>query len=76
MGPRPLRPRRLDVLNDDPRPEKILLFGSRGQGTPDSDADLPIVMQVDGSKREQTMLTRLPRRDAGERRGGCGVGLV
>jgi len=38
-------------------PEKIILFGSqaRGQGGPDSDADLLIVMQVDGSKREQAV---------------------
>jgi len=38
-------------------PEKIILFGSRarGQGGPDSDADLLIVMRVDGSKRQQAV---------------------
>jgi predicted nucleotidyltransferase len=36
-------------------PDKIILFGSRarGQGGPHSDADLLIIMPVDGSKREQ-----------------------
>jgi predicted nucleotidyltransferase len=35
-------------------PEKIILFGShaRGTGGPDSDADLLVVMPVEGSKRE------------------------
>jgi predicted nucleotidyltransferase len=38
-------------------PDKIILFGSRarGQGRPDSDADLLIVMRVDGSKRQQAV---------------------
>ena len=38
-------------------PDKIILFGSaaRGQGGPDSDADLLIVMAVDGSKRQQAV---------------------
>ena len=38
-------------------PDKIILFGSaaRGQGGPDSDADLLIVMTVDGSKRQQAV---------------------
>jgi predicted nucleotidyltransferase len=38
-------------------PDKIILFGSRarGQGGPDSDADLLIVMRVDGSKRQQAV---------------------
>jgi len=38
-------------------PEKIILFGSRarGQGGPDSDADLLIVMPVNGSKRQQAV---------------------
>ena len=36
-------------------PEKIILFGShaRGDGTDDSDADLLVVMNVSGSKRQQ-----------------------
>jgi predicted nucleotidyltransferase len=39
------------------RPDKIILFGSqaRGQGGPDSDADLLVVMAVSGSKREQAV---------------------
>jgi predicted nucleotidyltransferase len=38
-------------------PEKIILFGSRarGQAGPDSDADLLVVMPVDGSKRQQAV---------------------
>jgi len=38
-------------------PEKIILFGSRarGQGGPDSDADLLVIMAVDGSKRQQAV---------------------
>ena len=38
-------------------PHKIILFGSwaRGQGATDSDADLLVVMSVDGSKREQAV---------------------
>ena len=38
-------------------PHKIILFGSwaRGQGATDSDADLLVVMPVDGSKREQAV---------------------
>lgn len=38
-------------------PDKIILFGSwaRGQGGPDSDADLLVVMAVDGSKRQQAI---------------------
>jgi predicted nucleotidyltransferase len=36
-------------------PEKIILFGShaRGEGTPDSDVDLLVVMKGNGSKRRQ-----------------------
>jgi len=36
-------------------PEKIILFGShaRGEGGPDSDADLLIVMRYSGSRRRQ-----------------------
>jgi predicted nucleotidyltransferase len=38
-------------------PDRIILFGSRarGQGGPDSDADLLVVMAVDGSKRQQAV---------------------
>ena len=38
-------------------PEKIILFGSRarGEGTPNSDADLLVVMPVDGSKRQRAV---------------------
>lgn len=38
-------------------PYKIILFGSwaRGQGGADSDADLLVVMPVDGSKRQQAV---------------------
>ena len=38
-------------------PDKIILFGSRarGQGGPDSDADLLVIMRVDGSKRQQAV---------------------
>lgn len=38
-------------------PDKIILFGSqsRGQGGPDSDADLLVIMPVDGSKRQQAV---------------------
>jgi predicted nucleotidyltransferase len=38
-------------------PDKIILFGSqaRGQGGPDSDADLLVVMAVKGSKRQQAV---------------------
>ena len=36
-------------------PEKVILFGShaRGQGGPDSDADLLVVMRFRGSRRRQ-----------------------
>jgi len=39
------------------QPDKIILFGSqaRGQGGPDSDADLLVVMPVAGSKRQQAV---------------------
>jgi predicted nucleotidyltransferase len=38
-------------------PSKIILFGSaaRGQAGPDSDADLLVVMPVNGSKRQQAV---------------------
>lgn len=39
------------------RPSKIILFGShaRGTGDPDSDVDLLVVMDVNGSKRRQAV---------------------
>ncbi len=38
-------------------PDQIILFGSqaRGQGGPDSDADLLVVMPANGSKRQQAV---------------------
>ena len=40
---------------DQFKPEKIILFGSYARGTagPDSDADLLVVMPVEGSKRKR-----------------------
>lgn len=39
------------------QPERVILFGShaRGEGGPDSDVDLLVVMPVDGSKREKAV---------------------
>jgi predicted nucleotidyltransferase len=39
------------------QPEQIILFGShaRGEGGPDSDVDLLIVMPVEGSKRDKAI---------------------
>lgn len=39
------------------RPERVILFGShaRGDGGPDSDVDLLVVMPVSGSKREKAV---------------------
>lgn len=39
------------------QPERIILFGShaRGDGGPDSDVDLLIVMSVEGSKRRKAV---------------------
>jgi uncharacterized protein len=39
------------------RPDRIILFGShaRGQAGPDSDADLLVIMSVQGSKRQQAV---------------------
>ena len=43
------------------RPERIILFGShaRGEGGPDSDVDLLVVMPVEGSKREKQLEVRM-----------------
>ena len=48
-------------------PEKIILFGSRARGDagPDSDVDLLVVMEVDGSKRERQIEVRLALHDIG-----------
>lgn len=42
------------------RPERVILFGShaRGEGGPDSDVDLLIVMSVPGTKRERQLDVR------------------
>jgi len=42
------------------RPERIILFGShaRGEGGPDSDVDLLVVMPVDVPKREKQLEVR------------------
>ncbi len=39
------------------QPERVILFGShaRGEGGPDSDVDLLIVMPVEGSKRDKSI---------------------
>jgi len=39
------------------RPERVILFGShaRGEGGPDSDVDLLVVMDVRGSKRRKAV---------------------
>ncbi len=41
-------------------PERIILFGShaRGEATPDSDVDLLVIMDVEGSKREAQLQVR------------------
>jgi len=41
-------------------PERIILFGSavRGNATPDSDLDLPVVVPVEGLKREKQLAIR------------------
>jgi len=41
-------------------PERIILFGShaRGEGRPDSDVDLLVVMPIEGSKREKQLEIR------------------
>lgn len=42
---------------DEFRPERVILFGShaRGEGGPDSDVDLLVVMPVSGSTREKAI---------------------
>ena len=39
------------------RPERVILFGShaRGEGGPDSDVDLLVVMPVEGSRRDKAI---------------------
>ena len=46
-------------------PEKIILFGSRARGDagPDSDVDLLVVMEVEGSRRERQIEVRLALHD-------------
>ncbi len=46
-------------------PEKVILFGSRARGDAgaDSDVDLLVVMEVDGSKREKQIEVRLALHD-------------
>ncbi len=45
----------VDRIAERFNPEKIILFGSHARGTagPDSDADLLVVMRVEGSRRER-----------------------
>jgi predicted nucleotidyltransferase len=47
------------------RPERIILFGShaRGEGTPDSDVDLLVIMPVEGSRREKQVEVRTALHD-------------
>jgi uncharacterized protein len=42
------------------RPDRVILFGShaRGEGGPDSDVDLLVVMPVEGLKREKQLEIR------------------
>ena len=49
------------------RPERIILFGShaRGEGGPDSDVDLLVVMPVEGSKREKRIAIGVALSDFG-----------
>lgn len=46
-------------------PDQIVLFGSyaRGQGGPDSDVDLLVVMPIRGSKRNMQLQVRLALHD-------------
>jgi predicted nucleotidyltransferase len=47
-------------------PERVILFGShaRGQGGPDSDVDLLVVMPVEGSKRQKQLEVRMALGDS------------
>lgn len=47
------------------QPERIILFGSqaRGEGGPDSDVDLLVVMPIEGSKREKAVEIRVALHD-------------
>lgn len=47
------------------QPEQIILFGSqaRGEGGADSDVDLLVVMEVEGSKREKQLELRMALHD-------------
>lgn len=47
------------------QPERVILFGShaRGDGGPDSDVDLLVVMPVEGLKREKAVEIRVALRD-------------
>ena len=55
----------VDRIVEQFHPMKIILFGShaRGDGTPDSDLDLLIVMPVEGSKRAKRLEIRAAVRD-------------
>ena len=57
--------RMVDRIVERFQPERIMLFGShaRGEGTPDSDVDLLVVMPVSGSKREAQLRLREALRD-------------
>jgi uncharacterized protein len=48
-------------------PDRVILFGShaRGQGGPDSDVDLLVVMPVKGSKREKRIAMGVSLSDFG-----------
>lgn len=50
----------VDRIVRDFAPEQIILFGShaRGEGGPDSDVDLRVVMPVQGSKRRARLAIR------------------
>lgn len=47
----------VDRIVEQFHPEKVILFGShaRGEAGPDSDVDLLVVMQVEGSRREKAV---------------------
>lgn len=47
------------------RPERVILFGShaRGEGGPDSDVDLLVVMPVEGLKHKKQIQIRVALRD-------------